>query len=291
MTGGTVDSHLHLWSLGSGGYEWLTPAHGALYADFTAERASAELSRAGVSRAVLVQADDTDADTDAMLAAADAHPWIAGVVGWVRLDDPAQAEAQLERRLAHPAFRGVRHLVHIDPRPDFLERPSVRRSLAMLASAGLTFDVPDAWPRHLDQTAALARSLPGLTVVIDHLAKPPRGREDLGAWREQLTRAAQAPNTVAKVSGLRMPGAEYSASALAEVWETALDCFGPARLMWGSDWPMTVPDGGYAPTLAVLDELIGTLSPAEQADLRGGTAERVYRLDPARGGEPPLTTG
>ena len=284
MTTPVIDAHLHLWSLGAGGYSWLTPESGELYADFTAHDAEVELAAARVDGAVLVQADDTDADSDAMLRVADENPWVTGVVGWVRLDEPATAEAQLERRRRHPAFCGVRHLVHDDPRDDFLDMPAVRRSLALVARHGLAFDVPNAWPRHLAQVTAVAGAVPDLTVVIDHLGKPPRGGADFADWRDEFERAARLPNTIAKVSGLRMPHTDYSADALREVWQITLDAFGPARMMWGSDWPITVPDGGYGPTFDVLAGLIGELGSDESAAVLGGTALRVY----AR--EVPVTT-
>ena len=170
---GIVDAHLHVWDLGRGDYAWITPAHGPLHTTITAERAHAELAACGVERAVLVQAEDSVADTAFLLEVADRCDWVAAVVGWVALDDPATAAAQLERRREHPAFRGVRHLVHDDPRDDFLRLPAVRESLRHLARAGLPFDVPDAWPRHLAATADLAAALPELTVVVDHLGKPP----------------------------------------------------------------------------------------------------------------------
>jgi L-fuconolactonase len=277
-----IDAHLHLWDLSSGGYRWLTTAHGALHATFEAGEAAAELADAGVDGAVLVQADDTEADTDAMLAVATEHLWVLGVVGWLRLDDTAEAERQLERRLRQPPFCGVRHLVHGDPRRDFLELPAVHRSLGLLARHGLALDVPDAWPHHLGQVESLAARLPDLTIVLDHLGKPPRGRNDFDAWRAGVERLAAHPGTVAKLSGLRMPGMPYTAEALRPVWEIALKAFGPDRVLWGSDWPMTVPEGGYGPTAEVLRELIGELSAAEQAAVLGGTAERVYRLTQRR---------
>ncbi|GAB3152054.1 amidohydrolase family protein [Microbacterium neimengense] len=273
-----IDAHLHLWDIGSGGYGWLTPEAGPLYATFDAAMAEQELRAAAVTGAVLVQADDTDADTDAMLAVADVHTWVAGVVGWLPLDDPERAERRLAELRLHPAFCGVRHLVHDDPRRGFLDLPTVRRSLRLLAQAGLAFDVPNAWPHHLGQTVDIADDVADLVIVIDHLAKPPRGREDFDDWRAEFRRAASRPNTVAKVSGLRAPGAAYSVGALREVWETTLEAFGPERMMWGSDWPVTVPEGGYAPTFAVLMSLIDELAPAERDAVRRRTASRVYRL-------------
>lgn len=271
-----IDTHLHVWDLDGGGYRWLGPQHGPLHRTFTIEEAGRELAAAGVDQAVLVQADDTEADTEAMLAAAEVAPFVAGVVGWVRLEDAATAARQLEEygeRLA-----GVRQLIHDDPRDDLLELPEVRRSLALLAEHGLPFDVPDAWPRHLHRLPALADALPDLTLVVDHLGKPPRGTDELGAWAATLGEVARRPNVVAKLSGLQRPGQPFTVDALRPVWEVALETFGPGRLMYGGDWPMTVPDGGYVAHWRVVRALVGELAQAEQVHLLSGTAASVYRL-------------
>jgi L-fuconolactonase len=273
-----VDSHLHVWDLSGGGYGWLGPRHGELHRSFGPEDAVEVLAAAGVGSAVLVQADDTDADTDFMLSAAERYDELVGVVGWVRLDDPPAAGARLDE-LTGGALCGIRHLVHDDPRENFLSLPEVRTSLADVAARGLAFDVPDAWPRHLDAVAALARDLPQLTVVVDHLGKPPRGTADMTAWEASLRRvAAASPSTVAKLSGLQVPGQPFTEAALQPVLDVALDAFGADRLMYGGDWPMTVPDGGYLPHWQVVSSLVGRLSPAEGAAVLAGTARRVYHL-------------
>jgi L-fuconolactonase len=274
----TIDAHLHVWDLTVNRYAWLGPQHGPLYTNFSPEQARVELAASGVGSAILVQAEDSVAETQFMLDIADRSDWVAGVVGWVPLEDPEAAAAVLERFSRHPRFCGVRQLVHDDPRPDVLDLPPVRETLRLLAEAGVPLDVPDAWPRHLEQAGRLGEDLPDLVIVIDHLAKPPRGLPELAEWRAQMARVARNPAAVAKVSGLRRAGQPYAADALRPVWETALELFGPERLMYGSDWPMTVPDGGYGPTYEVLAELIGELSPDEQRFVMGDTARRVYRL-------------
>lgn len=266
-----VDAHLHIWDLARSEYAWLAPGH-PLHETFTAEQAEAELRAAGVDRAVLVQAEDSERDTDLMLEAADRHPWIAGVVGWVRLDDPPVAERRLER------LCGVRHLVHDDPRDGFLALPTVRRSLQELADRGLPFDVPDAWPRHLAATAALAAAIPELRIVVDHLGKPPYGGADWESWRATLADVAARPNTVAKVSGLQAPPRPFTVDEVRPPWEVALELFGPDRLMWGSDWPVTMLVGGYAQAWEVMSALVGELSQDEQNRVLSGTATDVYRL-------------
>jgi L-fuconolactonase len=273
-----VDAHLHVWDLARSDYAWLTPDLGPLYATFTPEQARAELEAAGIASAVLVQAEDSERDTELMLEAAGRHPWIAAVVGWVQLDDPAVAARQLDRRLDEPRFRGVRHLVHDDPRDDFLRLPSVRRSLRLLADRGIPFDVPDAWPRHLAATAELAAALPDLRIVVDHLGKPPFGGPDWERWRATIREVAAHPNTTAKVSGLQVPGRPFTVEEVRPAWEVALELFGPARLMWGSDWPLTVLVGGYSRGWDVMSSLIDELSPAEQALVRAETARSIYKV-------------
>jgi L-fuconolactonase len=278
MTQPTVDSHLHVWDLSLGGYEWLGPEQGVLYRSFTPDEAAAELAAVGIGSAVLVQADNSTADTDYLLAVADRFPFVAGVVGWIALDDTDTAAKQLGRYADHARFRGVRHLVHIDPRDDFLALPAVRDSLRLLAERGLPFDVPDAWPRHLAAVGDLADAVPELTVVVDHLAKPPRGTNQFTSWSRAIRAVAARPNTIGKVSGLQMPGQPFTAEALRPVLDVALDAFTPSRLMYGGDWPMTVPTGGYQAHWHVVAALLDDLPAAERDEVRHATATRVYAL-------------
>lgn len=284
-----VDAHLHVWDLDRSDYAWLAPDLGKLYATFTPEQARVQLDACRISQALLVQAEDSERDTELMLDAARRHPWVVGVVGWVRLDEPATAEEQLDRWQEHPAFCGVRHLIHDDPRDDFLALAAVRRSLRILAERGVPFEVSDAWPRHLAATAELASALPELRIVVDHLGKPPFGGQDWAGWRRALADVAAHPSTTAKVSGLQVPGRPFTVKELRPAWETALELFGPERLMWGSDWPLTILVAGYAGTWEVMSTLVDELSDAEQSMLLAGTVRSVYgleRADPCARGSP-----
>ncbi|WP_022890953.1 amidohydrolase family protein [Agromyces italicus] len=278
-TARTVDAHLHLWTRSVGAYPWITPELGPLYADFGPGDARAELDAAGIDAAILVQSADTVADTRFMLDIAARHRWVVGVVGWVPLDDTVAAISALDDLSGERRLRGIRHLVHDDPRDGFLDLPAVRSSLAEVAARGLAFDVPDAWPRHLGAARRLAAALPELTVVIDHLAKPPVGRDGFDEWRREFAATAALPNTVAKFSGLHLPGVAFDETSVRPLLETALDLFGADRLMYGGDWPMSVPHGGYASTWRVMRACLGELSPTERAAILGGTAEWVYRLE------------
>ncbi len=280
-----IDTHLHLWDPDAGVYDWLTPEHGPIYARFDADQAQEGLQRNGIDAAVLVQAADSEVDNDSMFAVAAERPWVTGVVAWVDLEAPAEAPAALDR-LADGPLCGVRQLIHDDARPGILGWEPVRRTLAEVARRGLALDIPDAFPGHLAEVAPLARELPDLTIVLDHLGKPPRGTDAMVEWGRQFREAAKGDRVVAKVSGLNTPNAPYAVGALRGVWDLALDTFGPQRLMFGSDWPITVAGEGYSGSRDVLGALIGELSPDEQDDIWWRTAERTYRLDLQRFPEP-----
>lgn len=273
-----IDSHVHLWDPAFG-YDWLADAPAALNRAVAPEELAGELESAGVRGAIAVQAEDSLRETDALLAAAVANPALLGVVGWLPLEDPRATEAALDAR---PTLLGVRHLVHADPRPDFLRLAGVRSSLALLANRGLPLDVPDAFPGFLDQVAGLARDLGGLTIVIDHLGKPPTpGTAPWSQWRAQLEAALAFPNVVVKFSGLQQLVHDHSGglapSAAARVaLNVAIQAGGPERVLYGSDWPMTLAYQGYSAMLGILTDATSHLSEAERAAVFGGNARRIY---------------
>jgi L-fuconolactonase len=276
-----VDAHHHLWDLSRGiPYPWLTPDLGPIHRSFSGVDLEPLLAAHRVSRTVIVQCANSHADTDYLLEQADGYAFIAGVVGWAPLLDAQACAATLERRATHPRFRGIRHLVHDEPDPDWLLRPAVRRSLPLLAGLGLVLDVPAVYPRHLGHVATLAAELPELTIVIDHLGKPPFRREPLGPWAELVRAVATHPNVVAKLSGLdtAVGSLDWTAEELRPAFEVALEAFGPDRLLAGSDWPVSVLGGGYARVWKATYALLAPLSAAEREAILGGTASRVYAL-------------
>lgn len=285
-----VDAHLHLWDLTTGDYTWNTAALGPVHASFDAAAAQDTLTAAGVDRAVLVQAADTVGDSERMFAAAAARAWVAGVVAWVPLDDPPAASALLDRWAATGRLCGVRQLLHDDPDPDRLDAPAVRATLALVAERGLPLDVPDAWPRLWPALLRLLDDVPGLTVVLDHLGKPPLGLDAGGrpadpdgfeAWRRGLREVGAHPAAVAKLSGLDAAladGVRPDRASLAPLVDAALGAFGPGRLMFGGDWPVSLGHAPYADVVAATRASLDDLADAERFAVLGGTATRVYGL-------------
>ena len=278
-----IDAHLHLWNTERLRYDWLLrPENAAINRTFAFGDFRSRAAEAGVDRAVLVQADDSAADTEAMFEVTAAHPEIAGVVAWVPLDRPDEAATRLDQLQRRPGFVGIRTLIHDQPDPDWLLRPEVGEGLALLERRGVPFDVISVLPRHLSHVPVLSERYPTLRMVLDHLSHPPLGA-DTSEWRGLITAAAGNPLVFAKVSGLYPADPSWTAADLREVVEFAFGLFGPDRLMFGSDWPVAELGGGYAKVRAELTRLFDQLPPAGQEAVLGGTATRFYALGPPPG--------
>lgn len=287
-----IDAHQHYWRLARGDYRWLradVPALAPIHRDFEPAELEPLLQRHGVRRTVLVQAADSLDETRHLLALAQAHEHIGAVVGWVDLSDPASARV-LEAWAEHPKFRGVRPMLQDLADPGWIEHAPHPSVMATLQRLGLRFDAL-VQPWHLAPLLRFVDRHPALPVVIDHVAKPQlaRGWEADGphgwadAWRHGLRALARRPQVQCKLSGLlteaagpARAGGAAARAALEPVLHEALQAFGPARLMWGSDWPVLELAADYDAWVASSTQLLAPLSPAEQAALWHDTAERFY---------------
>jgi L-fuconolactonase len=273
---------------------WMTPEHAAIARDFEPADLRPLLDACGIDGTILVQSACTDSDTDAMFAHVDEHPWIGAVTAWVDLLAPAKAEARLAVLARRPALRGIRHLIHEEADPHWILRERVLESLEAVESRGLVLELPCVFPRHLGDLPELAQRFPRLTIVIDHLGKPPLGTALMGEWADALRRAAQLPNVCAKVSGLNTmlatPG--WGAPDLRPAVEVAIESFGADRLMCGSDWPVCLLNGGYQhvwdETVAAITEVAGEIGARRILE---DTPARLYGLAEAPNAMPTSTTG
>jgi L-fucono-1,5-lactonase len=218
-----------------------------------------------------------------MLRHAREHAWIAAVVAWVPLLEPARAAKRLDELVSEPKVRGIRHLIHDEPDPHWILQAPVLESLRLLEERELVLELPVVFPRHLGDVPELARTFPRLTIVIDHLGKPPIGRDGFGEWARQLEAAAAYPNVAAKISGLNTASSrpDWSADDLLPSIEVALRAFGPERLLCGSDWPVSLLNGGdYVRVWHETRRALSQAAPGALDDLLAGTARRIYRLGP-----------
>jgi L-fuconolactonase len=238
---------------------------------------------AGVDATVCVQAADALAETEFLLAQAARAAWVAGVVGWVPLADPPAAARALER-YARPGsrLRGIRHLIHDEPDPDWVAQPRVLESLALLAERDLVFDLSAFSPRHLAHVPTLAERVPDLSVVICHFGMPRVDQGEWEPWASTFARAAEHPRCAVKISGLDLFLGGPDAARIQRYVDHALECFGPERLIWASNWPVSMQLRGYRELLETGRTVLAGCASAQRAAVLGENANRVYRLGLAR---------
>ena len=286
MNAPVVDSHVHLWDPEAVEYPWLS---GGLRARFGPD----ELDR-----------DDEGADVARIVVEADAAPqrsldeveWIArlaedarvvAVVARAPLEQGGAVRAHVRALAAHPLVVGVRRVLQAEP-DGFATSDRFIDGLREVEEAGLVFDACVA-SRQLAELAELADAVPGLTIVLDHLGKPAVGSREapaspsVGVWRTDLGELARRPNVVCKLSGLpaESPGG-WSVAQVVPFLDAALEVFGPRRLLYGGDWPVSRPLSAWRRTVAewAADRVIRE----DAAAIMGGNARRIYAI--GRGQDP-----
>jgi L-fuconolactonase len=276
-----VDAHQHFWDLEREAMTWMTADHAVIRRTFGPADLAPLLVEAGVTQTVLVQAACTDSDTDSMFAHARAHDWIGGVVAWLDLRAPERTRARLHELSAQAKLRGFRHLIHGEQDPHWILRADVLDSLSLLEEGGWILELPCVFPRHLGDVPELAGRFPGLTVVIDHLAKPPLRTAQMTEWADELRAAAAHGNVAAKVSGLNTVLADdgWKAEDLREAVAVAVGAFGPERLVCGSDWPVALLNGDYGKVWRETVRVIEDVAPPHREQILAATAVRLYDLE------------
>jgi L-fuconolactonase len=281
-----VDAHHHLWKIARGDYFWMdpraNPAVAPIARDFLVEDYRALAAANGVSGSVLVQAAQTIAETEWLLEQAQASGGlILGVVGWI---DMAAADAPqvLDRLAGNPLLRGIRPMLQDLPDVQWVLQPALDPAFRALIAQDLAFDVLIK-PPHLASALTLLHRYPELRAVVDHGAKPAIAQGAWQPWADQMRRIARETAACCKLSGLLTEASpQWSVDDLRRYSDHLIDCFGPGRLMWGSDWPVALLASDYADWLHAARQLLAGLSPGERAGIMGENARAFYRLAASR---------
>ena len=276
-----VDAHHHFWDPARADYPWLTDDLGPIRRAFGPADLAPLAAAADVDATVLVQTRSSVAETEEFLEIAAASPFVRGVVGWVDLTDPAVADAIARVRSGPGGQRlvGIRHQVHDEPDPNWLDRPDVRRGIAAVGRAGLAYDLL-VRARELPAAQRLVADLSDVRFIVDHLAKPAIRRGADPAWEAGVAAFRGLSNVWWKLSGLvtEADWAAWRAADLRPFVEHIFDVAGPDRILFGSDWPVCLLAADYETVVATARTLVAELSPAELNAVFGATALAVYDI-------------
>jgi L-fuconolactonase len=280
-----IDAHHHVWRLDQGHHDWIEPDT-ALYRDYELDDLRPSLGK--IDATILVQASPTEAETVWLLdVARGSNGLVRGVVGWADLAAPGAAD-RIYRLAEDPLLKGLRAMLPDIGDTYWILGDSVKPALRAMAETGLCFDAP-VEPRHLALLPMLRNFHPELKVVVQHDARPahranPSGSGDLGwsadlARSGDLARAAKETGYFCKLAGIAALAGPRATMNDVRPWvDHVLDCFGPARVMWGSGWPIAGPTWEYARWHTMTERFLFRYKIADRAEIMGGNAARFYGL-------------
>jgi L-fuconolactonase len=270
-----LDAHQHFWSYDAAQYPWIPPGS-PLHRSWLPDDLAALQQPLGLDGSIAVQARQVVEESDWLLGLADKHANVKGVVGWVDLRSD-RVEADLERLARHPKFVGVRHVVQEEPDDAFMLGQDFQRGISKLAAYGLTYDIL-IYPKQLAAALRLAENFPEQPFVLDHIAKPFIKAGLIEPWAMQLRQLAKLPNVHCKVSGMLTEADHqaWRAEQFRPYLDTVFEAFGPARLMYGSDWPVCLFAGSYEQAYRLVDDYARGLTDQQRVGLFGGNAAAFY---------------
>ena len=286
-----IDTHQHFWRYQAPDYGWISETMPVLRRDCLPADSAPLCAAAGVDACIAVQARSSVQETDALLDLAAYHAAMVGVVGWVDLQAP-DARAAIDRWAEQPRLRGFRHILQDEPDvAAWLAHPDVHHNLQQLQLRQLSYDVL-VYQRQLPLVADWCATHDQHWLVLDHLGKPaladwPSQPDGWAHWCTAIQRLAALPHVAVKLSGLVTETAWQRQAALSEAdwrrindcFDFALEAFGPARLLFGSDWPVCQLAAPYAVVAGVAQRwACNRLSAAEQQAFWTENAQRIYGL-------------
>lgn len=272
-----IDAHQHLWVYDPREYAWIDDMMASLRRDFLPAELRQRLESNGFQGSIVVQARQTLEETRWLLELAESNPVILGVVGWVDLRS-TRLRAELESFSRNPRLVGVRHIVQDEP-DEFLLQPNFLRGISILEEFDLAYDIL-IYTKHLRIASEFVKRFPRQRFVLDHLSKPPIKNGGFDAWASGIRELASYPNVYAKASGLvtEADWRFWTPEHIRPYFDEAFKCFGPGRVMFGSDWPVCTVAGTYERVADLVRDYVNGYSLAERQAVLGGNAAQFYRL-------------
>lgn len=277
-----IDTHQHLIYPEVAGYSWASGIPALSGRAFTIEDYKALTRDLGIMGSLFMETAVDDADVRAEtehVARLKADP-ASGILGLIvtarpEVDDCFASWIEEVRDMGAVGVRRVLHVVEDEMSTSDIFRANVRR----IGAAGLVFDMCFL-ARQLPLARELALACPDTQFVLDHCGVPDIAGGGLDPWRDDLRALAELPNVACKLSGLLAycaPG-DSNYESIHPYVDHALDCFGPGRMLWGSDWPVVDLASGLPDWIAVTRRILDTLGEDEARAIASGTADRVYGL-------------
>jgi L-fuconolactonase len=273
----TIDAHQHFWKYDPLSHSWIDDAMAVIRKDFLPEDLAPVLKANEVDGCIAVQADQLEAETEFLITLAAQNDMIKGVVGWVDLC-AKNIEERLEYFRQFSIVKGFRHILQAEE-PEFMMHPDFIRGISCLKHFDFTYDLL-IYPKHLQSAIQLVKRNPDQYFVVDHIAKPFIKNGLFEGWKEDLKELAAFKNVYCKLSGLvtEADNRNWKQEDFTPYLDVVTECFGTERIMFGSDWPVSLVAASYDNVLAIIQTYFASFSDNEKAKILGLNAINFYHL-------------
>jgi L-fuconolactonase len=274
-----IDSHQHFWRYRPAEFPWIDAGMKALQRDFLPPELKDLLRHAGIDASIAVQARARPEETDWLLALAKDNLTIAGVVGWADFTAP-DFSARLEVWAPDAAFCGLRPVLQDMPDPAaMMADEAFNENVARLQRRGKSFDLL-LKSHQLPGAAGFCARHDAHWIVLDHGAKPAIAAGEWETWHDEMARLAALPHVACKLSGLvtEADWRNWRGQNLLRYARAIIAPFGPARVLFGSDWPVCTLAADYQEVVALAAKAMAGCGAQERAAMFGGNAAKIYNL-------------
>ena len=274
-----VDSHVHFWDPAAIRYPWLeqVPAIERAFLPYD------YFASSDPDAVIFVEANCDTSETGSELSfvqrLATLEPRVKGIVAYANLLDAHALQKTLDTLLASQGVVGIRMNIQGEA-PGFAVAPAFVHGVREVGRRGLVFDLCTTEDQ-LGETIGLVAQCPDMQFVLDHCGKPNIRDGPLDGWAKDIAHLAAFETVACKLSGLLTEAAPHQRTyeGIAQYLEHARQCFGPTRILYGSDWPVLTLAGGISTWRGVVDRFSATWSADDRQQLFSTNAERIYGID------------
>ena len=275
-----IDAHVHFWDPAELHYPWLegVPSLGRPFLPSDYGAATGEIP---IARVVFVECNCPPEEAGREVAfverLAQGEPRLTGIVAFANLADSETIDRQLDALSACHSVKGIRQNIQGQP-AGFCRRHAFVEGVRKVGRRELVFDLC-ATHDQLGEVPDLVRDCPDTRFVLDHCGKPAIRDRCFEPWSAALARLAAHKNVCCKLSGLLTEAGErWRPEDLLPYATRVVECFGPERVLYGSDWPVLTLAGDYRDWYGFTERVTQGWSATDRSRFYGDNAARVYGL-------------
>lgn len=275
-----IDAHLHFWEYEANKHDWINTDMAVIQKDMMPETLQPILERNQVSAGIAVQVEENEQDNLFMLQLAEQYPFIKAVIGWLDFLEPNNFQERLQfYKAQHPALKGFRYMLQAKEDRALMLHHTFKNNMGLLNEYGYTYDLL-ILPDQLAYAYQLAAEFPHQKFIIDHLGKPPIKSQTFQNWQKDIKRIAELPNVFCKVSGMvtEADWRNWAYEHIVPYLDIVTQAFGTKRLIYGSDWPVSMVAAPYQGVLSLVKSYFSSYSASEQEDIFKNNAMNFYNI-------------